>query len=164
MTEQPDTALPAIEIFRINPRLPLIVAAASLGMILFGTLGEFDDELGTVFAGVGLLFGLGCIPWAMHDFVTLTEYHMRVGKQTFKYRDIVAVHPGAMAKRATATMPKHSQPFLLIQTRQLDAPNIVRVAHIKGGVEGLYTRLMLRVEHARDQEAQAEPLSNTASN
>jgi hypothetical protein len=168
MTNPPDTQPPPPEIFRIDPRAPFIIATAGVCMVLFGALADLEDGLDTAFAGVGLLLVLGSIPLAVHPFAVLNDDHLKVGKQVFHYRDIVAVLDGAFAKAATATLPRHTQPFLLIQTTQSAAPYLVRVAHVRGGVGGLRARLMLRVERVRDQErvheAQVAPSSNTASN
>lgn len=118
MTGDPDTAPPKPEIFRLDPRLPLMLAAASGGMILTNVPADLEAGLDLAFVGVGPLLGLGCIPWALYPFVVLHDDHLRVGRQVFKYCHILAVEAGATTRRASVTQSRHTQPYLLIQTWQ----------------------------------------------
>lgn len=95
-----------------------MLAAVSGGMILFGVLAGLEEGLDVAYAGVGLLLGLGCIPWALYPFAVLHDDHLKVGRQVFKYRHILAVEAGATTRRASVTQNRHTQPYLLIQTRQ----------------------------------------------
>ncbi|MCA2013042.1 hypothetical protein LCM17_16220 [Cereibacter sphaeroides] len=177
MTDNRAKTLPP-EIFPLDRRLPILVALAAVGMLVFGllaergVLGEPEEFVGPAFAGIGLLTAAGAMYMTTHVCAALYDNHVRIGRHEFQYSDIIAVLGGEEARPATTNMPRHKQPFLLIQTRLRPAPYWVRVGKLKGGIWNFEARLMERVNLRRAQEeasaqraaqrpVQATPSSNT---
>lgn len=139
---------PDDEIFPLEPRLPILLGIASVAFILTGALVDPGEGLDVAFLGVGVLGVVGTLWMAQHTVATLYGNHLRVGSGVFRYRDIVSVQAGEFALPGK---PRRSQPYLYIQCRGTEAPELVRTLHIRGGPLHLEARLKLRLARAQAQ-------------